>query len=63
MMKLFQTGLTLALKHKQVLISDLPRKWNKLDAYPRLQKIGSDWYADKEILKVPSAIITQEYNI
>ncbi len=49
---------------KQVLISDLPGKWNKLDAYPDLQKIGSDWYEDKEtlILKVPSAIITQEYN-
>lgn len=49
---------------KQVLISDLPRKWNKLDAYPSLQAIGSDWYEDKEtlILKVPSAIVTQEYN-
>ena len=49
---------------KQVLISDLPRKWNKLDAYPDLQQIGSDWYEDKEILilKVPSAIVTQEYN-
>ena len=49
---------------KQVLISDLPGKWNKLDAYPDLQKIGSDWYEDKEtlILKVPSAIITQEFN-
>ncbi len=49
---------------KQVLISDLPGKWNKLDAYPYLQKIGSEWYEDKEtlVLKVPSAIITQEFN-
>lgn len=49
---------------KQVLISDLPGKWNKLDAYPDLQKVGSDWYEEKEtlILKVPSAIITEEYN-
>ena len=49
---------------KQVLISDLPSKWNKLEAYPQLQKIGSDWYENNEtlILKVPSAIITQEYN-
>jgi len=49
---------------KHVLISDLPGKWNKLDAYPALQKIGSKWYEEKEtlILKVPSAIVTQEYN-
>ncbi|HTM97472.1 MAG TPA: RES family NAD+ phosphorylase [Pedobacter sp.] len=49
---------------KHVLISDLPGKWNKLAAYPALQKIGSDWYEDREtlILRVPSAIIPQEYN-
>lgn len=49
---------------KQIKIKDLPTDWNKLSAYPELQKIGSEWYETEEslILKVPSVIITQEYN-
>jgi RES domain-containing protein len=49
---------------KQIKISDLPTNWTKLDAYPKLQEIGSDWYSNQEtlILQVPSAIIPKEYN-
>ncbi len=49
---------------KQIMISDLPEEWRKMSAYPMLQKIGSEWYESQEslILKVPSAIIPNEYN-
>lgn len=49
---------------KQLQRSDLPANWNKLDAYPLLQEIGSNWYDSQEtlILKVPSAIIPKEFN-
>jgi RES domain-containing protein len=49
---------------KQVPTRDLPKDWKLSTAYPDLQAIGSDWYTNKEslILKVPSAIITQEFN-
>ncbi len=42
----------------------LPLNWRGLFAYPRLQQMGSDWYRSKRslILKVPSAVIPQEYN-
>lgn len=35
-----------------------------MNAYPDLQKIGSNWYQNKEslVLKVPSAVIPKEYN-
>jgi RES domain-containing protein len=49
---------------KEIDNSILPKRWNRLEAYPELQKLGSEWYQAKEtlILKVPSAIIHQEYN-
>lgn len=49
---------------KQVLTSNLPENWRKMSAYPALQTIGSKWYESQEtlILKVPSAIIPNEYN-
>ena len=49
---------------KQVHIADLPADWRKIAAYGRLQTIGSHWYTRQEslLLKVPSAIIIQEYN-
>ncbi len=48
----------------QVKIADLPPGWNKMNAYPRLQDIGSTWYSKQEslVLKVPSAIIPREFN-
>lgn len=49
---------------RQIKISELPANWRSIDAYPDLQKIGSDWYNKQEslILKIPSAIIPLEYN-
>ncbi|MFN8344596.1 MAG: RES family NAD+ phosphorylase [Spirosomataceae bacterium] len=49
---------------KQVRLSDLPPDWRSLNAYSKLQRIGSEWYRQQEtlLLKVPSAIISQEYN-
>jgi RES domain-containing protein len=49
---------------RHVRIRDLRPDWRAMAAYPSLQKIGSDWYANQEtlLLKVPSAIIIQEYN-
>lgn len=49
---------------RQILISDLPTNWRNLSAYSDLQKIGSDWYENQEtlILKIPSAVIPNEYN-
>lgn len=43
---------------------DLPKIWRSINAYSKLQQIGSDWYKTKQslILKVPSAVISQEYN-
>lgn len=49
---------------EQVSILNLPKEWRKFEMYPKLQEIGSEWYNSKRtlILKVPSAIITQEYS-
>ncbi len=49
---------------KTIRTDDLPKKWRTLDAYSKLQTIGSEWYNSKEtlMLKVPSAIIPYEYN-
>ncbi|RYE32594.1 MAG: RES domain-containing protein [Sphingobacteriaceae bacterium] len=43
---------------------NLPENWRSIIAYSQLQQIGSDWYKSKQslILKVPSAVISQEYN-
>lgn len=47
-----------------VLQADLPDNWRSINAYSKLQTIGSNWYKSKQslVLKVPSAIISQEYN-
>lgn len=44
--------------------TDLPKNWKSIHAYPFLQNIGSNWYQSYStiILKVPSAIIPQEFN-
>lgn len=49
---------------QQVHIRELPANWRAMAAYPTLQRIGSDWYTGKRslLLRVPSAIIVQEYN-
>ncbi|ASS49506.1 MAG: hypothetical protein A3D31_02685 [Candidatus Fluviicola riflensis] len=49
---------------KTISTTDLPKNWRQFEAYSRLQEIGSNWCNSKEtlILKVPSAVIPQEYN-
>jgi RES domain-containing protein len=49
---------------KEIDIRDLPENWKSIEAYVELQEIGSKWYLSNEslVLKVPSAIIPQEYN-
>jgi RES domain-containing protein len=49
---------------KELNIKDLPENWKSIEAYIELQEIGSKWYQSNEslVLKVPSAIIPQEYN-
>ncbi|WP_334127044.1 RES family NAD+ phosphorylase [Empedobacter brevis] len=42
----------------------LPKNWQSVEAYPRLQEIGSDWYQELKylVMKVPSSIIPKEFN-
>jgi RES domain-containing protein len=49
---------------RQIQIKELSPAWRLPTAYPASQAIGSNWYTkqDSLILKVPSAIIIQEYN-
>jgi RES domain-containing protein len=49
---------------RQVQISELPKNWRTMAAYPGLQELGSNWYMRLEtlLLRVPSAVIPQEYN-
>jgi len=50
--------------YTQLKIADLPANWRSAAAYPELQEYGSAWYTGNRslILKVPSVIISQEYN-
>ncbi len=48
----------------EIKISKLPYNWREIAAYADLRAIGSKWYSNKQslILKVPSSIITNEFN-
>lgn len=50
--------------YREIKTRDLPANWRTISAYATLQKIGSEWYRSKQslILRVPSAVIPQEYN-
>jgi len=50
--------------YSSIHLKDLPPNWKDLAAYPLLQDLGSDWYVRNKslVLKVPSAIIPQEFN-
>lgn len=50
--------------YRQIQTKELPEDWRTTNAYPALQKIGSQWYKSKEslVLKVPSVIIPNEFN-
>ena len=49
---------------KDINIDDLLKNWRTIEACIDLQEIGSRWYNSLEtlILKLPSAIISQEHN-
>ncbi|GEM50517.1 RES family NAD+ phosphorylase [Empedobacter brevis] len=48
----------------EVKKNKLPKNWQSVEAYPRLQEIGSDWYQELKylVMKVPSSIIPKEFN-
>jgi len=62
--KLLTISITDKTQIKEIDIKDLPGNWKTIEAYVELQEIGSNWYNSLEslILKVPSAIISQEHN-
>jgi RES domain-containing protein len=47
-----------------ILQQDLPKNWRSTTGYSYLQKLGSKWYRNNQslVLKVPSAVISEEYN-
>ena len=48
----------------EITSKDLPKNWRNVEAYPKLQTIGSNWYKSYKhlVMKVPSAVIPKEYN-
>lgn len=50
---------------QQVSLQDLPENWNQLPINEACQSLGSTWYhAQKSLLlKVPSAVIPDEFNL
>lgn len=48
----------------EITIEQLPENWQSVKSYVALQSIGSDWYRKQKslVLKVPSAIVSKEYN-
>jgi len=50
--------------YEQFTQKELPQNWRQEQAYPLLQRLGSQWYHRKSalVLKIPSAIIPKEYN-
>jgi RES domain-containing protein len=48
----------------EITIEQLPENWRSIKSYVLLQSLGSDWYKKQKtlVLKVPSAIVSKEYN-
>jgi RES domain-containing protein len=53
-----------SVRVETVSIDRLPRNWFAASPPPHLQAIGSDWLERGEtaVLKVPSAVVTEEWN-
>ncbi|MGH7457386.1 MAG: RES family NAD+ phosphorylase [bacterium] len=49
----------------EIAMSDLPNNWREYPAPSRLADLGTNWAAKNEslLLRVPSAVVTQEFNI
>ncbi|MCK9639742.1 MAG: RES family NAD+ phosphorylase [Prolixibacteraceae bacterium] len=62
--KLLTITITDLSSIQEINQENLPDNWKSIDAYVELQEIGSKWYNSMEslVLKVPSALITQEFN-
>lgn len=62
--RLMAINIPESLKITEIKLSDLPTDWKAYEAFPYTQAIGNEWNKNNEtaILKVPSAIISQEYN-
>ncbi|MDO1451714.1 RES family NAD+ phosphorylase [Rhodocytophaga aerolata] len=52
----------LAVQH--INLRNLQTGWNQITLHKQCQQIGSDWYVAKDtpVLKVPSAVIPDEFN-
>lgn len=52
----------LAIQH--INLRNLQTGWNQITLHKQCQQIGSDWYVAKDtpVLKVPSAVIPDEFN-
>jgi RES domain-containing protein len=50
---------------KTIAISDLPASWRDYPALPTLADLGASWATVQEtlLLRVPSAVVVQEYNV
>jgi RES domain-containing protein len=52
------------VKITEIRKKELPKGWYKYKSYSKCQKIGDTWIMDQEtaVLKIPSSIISKEYN-
>ncbi|MBS9523867.1 RES domain-containing protein [Litoribacter alkaliphilus] len=49
---------------QQISVSALPKSWNQDSYCPKCEELGSSWFQQKKtlLLKVPSAVIPDEFN-
>ena len=59
-----RAAIPASVRVESISIDSLPAKWFAADAPPQLQKLGADWLrrAESAVLKVPSAIVVEEWN-
>lgn len=62
--KLLKIFISDSIAVQEIKIKQLPSNWRSIQAYSSLQGTGSKWYHKREslLLKIPSAIIPEEYN-
>lgn len=62
--KLLTIEIDAAATIDAVKTDQLPKNWRSLNAYVKLQDIGSQWYQNNKslLLQVPSAVVPQEFN-
>jgi RES domain-containing protein len=63
-MVLGRATIPAAVRIETIAVDNLPANWFAADPPPQLQKIGAEWLdrAESAVLKVPSAIVTEEWN-